>query len=206
MTGRRVGLLGGAFNPPHDGHLKLARLALEHLELDELRFVPTARSPHKPEPGGPDAFARLRLLEALLAGSGDPFRIETLELARGGTSYTVDTLEDLAAREPGTAWILVMGSDQLAGFPGWRRAARIAELASVAAAPRPGVPAELPAGTGLRPAPRWSGGPGECVWLPPTDLDLASTRLRRQLAAGAGDPAGLPPQVLAAIRHEHLYR
>ncbi|HEX9010667.1 MAG TPA: nicotinate (nicotinamide) nucleotide adenylyltransferase [Holophagaceae bacterium] len=207
MSLRRVGLLGGAFNPPHEGHLKLARLALEHLELDELRFVPTALSPHKPDPGGPEGPVRLRLLERLLETADGPFRIETLELARGGTSYTVDTLEDLAAREPGAGWILVMGSDQLPGLASWHRAERIFQLASVAVSPRPGaLPGEL-AVPGLHPAARWSGRPGERVWLPPTDLDLASTALRRRLAADpSADPGGLPPQVLAAIRSENLYR
>ncbi len=206
MTGRRVGLLGGAFNPPHDGHLTLARLALEHLDLDELRFVPTARSPHKPDPGGPDGPTRLRLLEALLAEAGDRCRIETLELVRGGTSYTVDTLEDLTAREPGTAWILVMGSDQLAGLPTWRRTERIVALAALAVAPRPGAPLEVPDLPGLRPVDRWSGAPGEWLWLPSTELDLASTTLRARLAADRNaDPGGLPPEVLAAIRSEHLY-
>jgi nicotinate-nucleotide adenylyltransferase len=204
---RRVGLLGGAFNPPHEGHLKLARLALEHLELDELRFVPTALSPHKPDPGGPGGPARLRLLERLLETTGGPFRIETLELARGGTSYTVDTLEDLAAREPGAGWILVMGSDQVPGLSRWRRASRIFQLASVAIAPRPGTPKDDLSVPGLRAVERWSGGPGEQVWLPPTDLDLASTVLRDCLAADpTANPDGLPPQVLAAIRAENLYR
>jgi len=203
---RRVGLLGGAFNPPHDGHLKLARLALEHLDLDELRFVPTALSPHKPDPGGPDGPTRLRLLAGLLAEAGDRCRLETLEVDRGGTSYTVDTLEALTAREPGTGWILLMGSDQLAGLPRWHRAERIFQLASVAIAPRPGVPLVEP-GVPLRPVERWSGRPGERVWLPPTDLDLASTALRDRLAADpARDPGGLPSQVLAAIRSENLYR
>ncbi|GLH70759.1 putative nicotinate-nucleotide adenylyltransferase [Geothrix rubra] len=207
MTSRRVGLLGGAFNPPHDGHLKLARLALEHLELDELRFIPTALSPHKPDPGGPAGPVRLRLLERLLEAADGPFRIETLELARGGRSYTVDTLEDLAAREPGSGWILIMGSDQLPGLSHWHRAPRIFQLASVAISPRPGTRLDDLAVPGLRPADQWSGRPGERVWLPPTDLDLASTALRGRLAADpSADPGGLPPQVLAAIRSENLYR
>ena len=207
MSLRRVGLLGGAFNPPHDGHLKLARLALEHLELDELRFMPTALSPHKPDPGGPEGPVRLRLLERLLETADGPFRIETLELARGGPSYTVDTLEDLAAREPGVGWILVMGSDQLTGLPRWRRAERIFQLASVAISPRPGARLDDLSVPGLHPVEQWSGHPGERVWLPPTDLDLASTTLRSRLAADpSADPGGLPPQVLAAIRAENLYR
>lgn len=203
----RVGLLGGAFNPPHEGHLKLARLALEHLGLDELRFVPTAISPHKPDPGGPDAEARLHLLAEALRAFDPRCRVERLEVDRGGTSYTVDTLEALVVREPGTAWILVMGSDQLAGFATWRHPERILQLASLAVALRPGAPADVPAVPGLRPASVWSGGTGELVWLPSTDTDLASTELRCRLAADpTQNPAGIPPQVLAAIRAENLYR
>lgn len=208
----RVGLLGGAFNPPHEGHLKLARLALEHLELDELRFVPTALSPHKADPGGPDTAARLRLLERALEGFDPRAKVEPAEIERGGTSYTVDTLEMLTRREPGTSWILIMGSDQLPGLPRWRQVARIFELASAAVALRPGAAfakPDLPGPDlpGLRLAERWSGRPGECVFLPTTDLALASTDLRGQLqAAPHEDPGGLPPQVLGTIRSENLYR
>jgi nicotinate-nucleotide adenylyltransferase len=203
----RIGLLGGAFNPPHNGHLKLARLALEHLGLDELRFVPTAVSPHKPDPGGPSAEARLHLLAGALQAFDPRCRVERLEVDRGGASYTVDTLEALTAREPGAAWILVMGSDQLPGLSRWRRPERVFQLASAAVALRPGAAADLPSVPGLRPAATWSGGPGEFVWLPSTELDLASTELRLRLAADpAHDPEGIPDQVLAAIRSENLYR
>lgn len=204
----RIGLLGGAFNPPHEGHLKLARLALDHLELDELRFIPTAGSPHKPEPAGsPSPAARLHLLEEALRAFDPRCRVDRLEVDRGGTSYTVDTLEDLAGREPLTQWILIMGSDQLPGLPQWRQPDRILELASLAVALRPENPAALPLLPGLHTKAHWSGGPGELVWLPDTGTDLASTRLRLSLAADpAHAPAGLPAQVLAAIRAENLYR
>ena len=94
----RIGLLGGTFNPPHAGHLKLAELAVRALGLDELRLVPTAIPAHKPAPAL-DGPARIRLLRDL------PYKVETLEVDRGGPSYTVDTLEALAAREPGHQWI-----------------------------------------------------------------------------------------------------
>jgi nicotinate-nucleotide adenylyltransferase len=203
----RIGLLGGAFNPPHEGHLKLARLALDHLDLDELRFVPTALSPHKPDPGGPDAATRLRLLSEALEGFDALCRIEPLELERGGPSYTVDTLETLADREPGSAWILVMGSDQLRGLPRWRHVGRVFELASAAVAVRPGSPFLMPDLPGLRLVPAWSGQPGELVALPATELDLASSGLRGRIqAAPQEDPGGLPAQVLGTIRSENLYR
>lgn len=203
----RIGLLGGAFNPPHEGHLELARLALAHLELDELRFVPTALSPHKEDPGGPTPEARRQLLDLALVGLDPRCKVDPLELERGGRSYTVDTLEALADREPGAQWILIMGSDQLPGLPAWRRPERVFALASAAVALRPGAPFQAPEVPGLRLVDRWSGAPGELVSLPTTDLDLASTTLRDRLRdAPEADPAGLPPQVLSAIRSETLYR
>jgi ribosome silencing factor RsfS/YbeB/iojap/nicotinate (nicotinamide) nucleotide adenylyltransferase len=196
---RRVGLLGGTFNPPHAGHLKLADIAMEALGLDEVRLVPTALPPHKAAPAL-DGPARLRLLREL------PYPVETLEIDRGGASYTVDTLEALAAREPGCAWILVMGSDQLAGFAAWKRPERILELASLAVAPRPGVPEEPPpALLEGRFRTSWSGSPGEVVHLPGTNLEVASTDLRRELGRGR-EPGGIPHEVLAVICRENQYR
>jgi nicotinate-nucleotide adenylyltransferase len=200
----RVGLLGGTFNPPHFGHLKLAEIALKALGLDEVRFIPTASPPHKAAAGNPGGATRIRLLEAALAASGLPFRVEPLEVDRGGTSYTVDTLETLAAREA-CGWIFLMGGDQLDGFPAWRRPERVLELAALAVAPRPGWPVlELPVLLAGRERPSWSGGPGELIRLPGTELDLASTRLREELGRG-GTPDGIPAQVLAAILREQQY-
>ena len=202
----RVGLLGGAFNPPHEGHLQLARLALEHLDLDELRFVPTAISPHKPDPGSPSAEARLRLISEALLDFDPRVKLEPLELERGGKSYTVDTLEALTLSEPHNQWILLMGSDQLPGLSQWRHVERVFALASAAVALRPGAPFEALELPGLQVKSRWSGAPGELVRLPSTELDLASTDLRACLQARpVEDPAGLPPQVLRTIRTENLY-
>ena len=202
---KRVGVLGGTFNPPHSGHLKLAEISLRALALDEVRFVPNAVPPHK-EAALPPASARLLFLEAALAATGLPYRISLLEWERGGASYTVDTLEALAAAEPGCAWIFLMGSDQLPGFPGWKRPERILELASLAVAPRPGhEAAPLPGLLEGRLHARWSGQPGEVVWVPGTELDLASTALREELVRGKV-PDGIPPQVMAAILRENQYR
>jgi len=190
---------------PHMGHLKLAELSLEALGLDEVRFIPNAAPPHKAD-NSPQGAVRLRLLEAALAATGLPFRVSALEVDRGGLSYTVDTLETLAAQEPGQAWIFLMGSDQLPGFPSWKRAERILELASLAVAPRPGHDVtHLPALLEARVKPSWSGAPGELIWLPGTELPLASRELREDLARGK-TPDGLPPQVIAAILRENQYR
>jgi len=201
---RRVGLLGGAFNPPHLGHLRLATLAMEHLALRELRFVPTACSPRKPSEGE-DGPARLRLLQVAVEGLGTSVSVDPIELDRGGISYTVDTLEALALREPGTAWIWLLGSDQLAQFDQWKNGARILELASLAVALRPGCPNAVPESLAERLRGSWSGGPGELVWLPSTELELSSSQLRQGISQGRV-PDGLPIQVQAAIERENLYR
>ncbi|MBI3129931.1 MAG: nicotinate (nicotinamide) nucleotide adenylyltransferase [Acidobacteria bacterium] len=206
---KRVGLLGGAFNPPHLGHLKLAKLALEHLDLDELRVMPAAQSPLKPSPSGPSAEARFGLAQMAFGGLDPRVILERHELDRGGTSYTVDTLEALRAASPEATFILVLGSDQLALLPRWHRMDRILELASFAMAPRPGAPVTLPEGFPARVVTAWTGAPGEFLLLPATELDLASTLLRSKLSAGAADDslaADLPPEVLAAITRENLYR
>ena len=205
----RIGLLGGAFNPPHLGHLKLAELALHHLELDELRFVPTAVSPHKPKVEGPDSRSRLALLKAALKGFPGPVNIEMAELDRGGTSYCAETLEALAEREPEGEWILVLGSDQLPGLPHWHRFSRVLELASVAVAPRPAFRETLPDFLSSRERSRWSGAPGEMVWLPGTELPYASSVLRLglgQLLDPIAEVEGLSPQVMAVITAENYYR
>ncbi len=203
-TRPRVGLLGGAFDPPHLGHLRLATLALEGLSLDELRFVPTATSPHK-APSEGDAALRRRLIEISLESLGGPCSLEPIELDRGGVSYTVDTLEALTSREPGNTWIWILGSDQLAAFGAWKNGARILELASLAIAPRPGWGMSVPEALAGLQREVWSGAPGELVWLPGTELDLSSSHLRAEISAG-GLPEGLPIQVRAAIDRENLYR
>ena len=202
----RIGLLGGAFTPPHAGHLRLAELGWRALGLAEVRFVPTATSPHKPEPAEtPAPEARVRLLEEALKDLPFPVCVATLELARGGISYTVDTIEALRAVEPGHQWILLLGSDQLALLPQWHRLDRILELAALAVARRPGAETPPPPVHAHRICGHWSGAPGEIVWLPPTDLDLASSGIRARLAARQPGP-GLPAAVEAAIMRENLYR
>ena len=206
---RRIGLLGGAFNPPHLGHLKLATLALAHLDLDELRIMPAGQSPLKPAPEGVSSAQRLALVRAAFAELDPRIRLERHELDQPGPSYTADTLEALLAREPDAAFILVLGSDQLALLPQWRRVDRILQLAAVAMAPRPGAPDDLPEGFPGKVVEAWSGAPGEFVWLPGTDLNLASAVLRSKLAKGLAEGSlveALPPQVLAAISKENLYR
>jgi nicotinate-nucleotide adenylyltransferase len=213
---RRVGLLGGSFDPPHGGHLRLAALAFECLTLDELRFVPAMASPQKKAPTAPPE-ARLTMLGAMLVGT--PFAIETIEIESGHSpNYTVDTLEALSKREPDAAWILVMGMDQALGFRNWRDSTRVLELASIAVAPRPsGAAAEsgqaLPVALSSCVSSEWLGALGQAVLLPSTEMDISSGQIRERVASAKshGDGNGraalkdLPERVCAVISENDLY-
>ena len=135
----RLGLLGGSFDPIHYGHLLLAECAREQLGLDEVWFLPAAGAPHKQQRRQTGIALRLQMLE--LATAGNPaFRVSDLEARRGGTSYTVDTLEALHAAESGRELVFLVGADMLNDLPHWRRAERVCELATIAAACRVAAP------------------------------------------------------------------
>ena len=115
---KRVGLFGGSFDPVHNAHVALATLALAQLQLDEVRWIPACRSSQKARKLAPaaDREAMVRL-----AIAGEPrFVLDCVELRRGGVSYTLDTVRELAAAEPDNEWVLILGQDQYAGLHTWR--------------------------------------------------------------------------------------
>lgn len=137
-AGRKIGVLGGAFNPPHVGHLVLAQEALHELELDELLLVPTGQAPHKliePEPG-PEV--RLEMTR-LAVETFDGVAVSDIEVSRDEPSWAYRTLELLGDRYPESELTFVMGADAAAGLAGWRRPERVLELARIGVAVRPGI-------------------------------------------------------------------
>ncbi|NOY42347.1 MAG: nicotinate (nicotinamide) nucleotide adenylyltransferase [Planctomycetes bacterium] len=124
----RLGIFGGSFDPVHRGHLVLANCCLEQASLDALWFVPAARQPLKP--GGPIATDAHRLAMLEFAASSRPkFEVSTIELDRGGISYTAETLETILQRHPKAELFFPMGADSLADLPHWHRAADVCRLA-----------------------------------------------------------------------------
>ncbi len=133
----RIGVFGGTFDPPHAGHALVAGDACEALALDTVLWIPAARQPLKDAPPLAPAGDRRRMVE--LAIEGDPrFSVDTVELDRGGLSFTVDTLEALAERRRGARLVLLVGADAWASFERWRDPQRILELAEVAVIARAG--------------------------------------------------------------------
>ena len=131
----RIGVYGGSFDPVHIGHLLLAECCREQAALDRVLFVPAATQPHKQDRRLADPLHRVDMLR--LATGGHPaFDVATLEIDRGGVSYTVDTLAAVKSAHPAAELCLLLGPDALAGLPTWREPRRIAELAKLVAVER----------------------------------------------------------------------
>ncbi len=137
MKKERIAVFGGSFHPVHSGHIALAKHALEALSLDRVLFVVDRIPPHKTLAEGASDAQRVDMLR--LAVSDEPrFSVETLELEREGTSYTVDTLTELHRREPDAEFFFLMGSDMLLSFSTWRMPEQIAKLATLVCTVREG--------------------------------------------------------------------
>ena len=139
VTAAPIGLLGGSFDPIHYGHLQLARDALKHLPLAEVRFLPAAQPWQK----SPITAAEHRAQMVQLAIADHPrFTLDMREIERGGVTYTIDTLHALRLALPDHPLVLIMGSDQFARFDTWRDWQQIPELARIAVAQRAGAPVQ----------------------------------------------------------------
>lgn len=180
----RIGIFGGAFDPPHVGHRIVAMDLVEALELDRLLVVPAARPPHRTTAWP----AETRLALARSAFAGDPrIEVSDLELRRDGPSYTVDTLEQVRASHPDARLFLVVGRDQYEKFGAWHRPERIVELAELVVMRRDGK------------APR-SDGRYPFREVDVTRVDLASTDVRNRLAEGRSIRYLVPEAIHDAVR------
>ena len=126
----RIGIYGGAFNPPHTGHIRAAEYAVQALNLDKLLLIPSCTSPHKPLPAGSAEPAQRLAMTKLWAG--EKMEVCDLELSRGGTSYTYETVEQLKLRYPDDELILFMGTDMFLSFHTWKEPERILACVSLA--------------------------------------------------------------------------
>ncbi len=199
MTRRRVGVLGGTFDPIHHGHLFSAAAAAAAVGLERVLLVPAAQSPFKPQAMAP---ATDRLAMARLVAAEDPLlEVSTVDLDRPPPSYTVDTLATLAARQPETDWYLILGTDALQELLEWREPERLLDLCRVVAVSRPGYPLELPLAAAARLGPRVA----RITLVRMPLLEISSTDLRRRLAQGEPVRYLLPASVERYIRARGLY-
>ncbi len=196
----RIGIYGGTFNPPHVGHLICAQEALIQLGLDRVLFIPACVPPHKSVPDDPGAEHRLGMCQAAVADD-ERFEVSDLEVKRGGTSYTLDTLEELNTSVPNSDLFLILGADMAASLPRWHRPERILELATLALAGRAGTP-DTAVTEALSSVP---GGERARHFDMPT-IDLSSTVIRTRAAAGQSIRYLVPDSVAHYIRSHSLYQ
>jgi nicotinate-nucleotide adenylyltransferase len=126
----RIGIFGGSFNPVHVGHLIAAECAREQAGLDRVLFVPAALPPHKQDRTLAPAEQRVEMLHLAVDGH-EAFAVSTIEIDRGGVSWTVETLAALRAARPDDDLVLLLGPDAVADLPGWREPERIADRAEL---------------------------------------------------------------------------
>jgi nicotinate-nucleotide adenylyltransferase len=196
----RIGVYGGTFNPPHLGHLVCAQEAYLQLGLDRILLVPAARPPHKPVPEDPGTDHRLAL-SRLAIGDDERMDVCELEITRGGTSFTVDTLKELKSTDPDSELFLILGGDNAAGLPSWREPETIIELAIPALAGRRGT-----SWSAVEEAmAKLSGGDRAVRFAMPT-VEISSTMIRRRAAAGRSIRYLVPDAVAGYIAEHRLYQ
>ena len=189
---KRIGLFGGSFDPVHNGHVMLADTALDELLLDLLYLIPAAQSPFKPDDKPADNASRVELLRLAFAGS-ENCEVDEQELQRGGTSYTIDTVRDYAARQPAAELTCLIGADHVPMLPQWRDVDRLASCTAFAAVPRPGeATVDFPA-------------PFRGQWLRGAPVDVSASDIRARVREGRPFEHLVPPAVAEAIRELTLY-
>ena len=198
---RRIGVLGGTFDPPHVGHLWLAALAADALDLDRVLFMPAAKPPHKGQrliSKGTD-----RLLMTRLAIHTDPtFELSPLEMERPGPSYTIDSVAELKRLYREAQLYLLMAADSLAQIDGWREPDRLLDEIEWAVGPRTGT--ELPDRSALE--DRFGDRASRVHLLQGPAFDVSSSEIRRRVAAGHTIRYLVPREVEELIIDRELYR
>lgn len=186
---RKIGILGGTFDPPHLGHLIIANEVLDHLDLDEVKFMPNQEPPHKTRHTGTNAVQRLKMLE--LAIEGHPkFSLETIELERQGRSFTYDTINDLKQIHPGVDFYFIIGGDMVEYLPNWYRIDELINLVQFVGTNRPHFRLETTY-------------PIQYVQVP--QVDISSTLIRNRIKAGKSVKYLLPDKVIRYIEENMLY-
>ena len=212
----RMGILGGTFDPIHEGHMAMAECAMRHARLDRVLMIPCNRPPHKDRPDLTGAFHRFAML-ALSIQDRDGFVASDLELQRGEISYTVDTLGEIAADRPDDDLFLILGSDSFVELDTWRAPEEILSAVGLLVVPRPGIEAgeiasRAPAALRkilLPDSSHASGADREslpfAVVVESNPVDLSSTTIRTRARDGRPISGMVPAPVETYIRKQGLY-
>jgi nicotinate-nucleotide adenylyltransferase len=196
----RVGVFGGAFNPPHLGHLVCAQEVLLQLQLERVLFVPVGQAPHRELDDDPGREVRLEMVELAIA-SDERFAVSRVEVDRDGPSYTSDTLELLRKESPDDELFLILGGDQAAALSTWHEPEKVLERATVAAVERLGSSRSA---IGIK-LSRLRGS-DRVRHLDMPVIQISSTGIRRRVREGRPIRYLVPGEVEGYIATHELYR
>lgn len=211
----KIGIFGGSFDPIHYGHINSMHTVREKMDLDKILVMPTAESPLKVKTQGESPEARVEMIQRGLKGEGDFFEISDLEIKRGGTSYTIDTLRELQNQGNDDQFFLIIGVDQLEQFDQWKNFEEILNRVDLVVTSRPGLQfpkilRQFP--SGIVPLIEDFDGQvailknGHSIFLVQLDdVEASSSEIRRKLRLGQPIHGLVPNEVIEYIRSENLY-
>ena len=185
---KKVGLLGGTFDPPHYGHLLIAEEVHRTLDLDEVWFIPSQEPPHKEKARTPARY-RVKMVEAAIE-SNSHFRLHSIEVERSGKSYTIDTVKALKENNPETAFFFIIGADMVEYLPNWYKIEELISLVEFIGVKRPDHELHSPYSV-------------KEVEVPA--VDISSTMIRERLQTGTTARYLVTDPVLQVIKENHLY-
>lgn len=187
---KRIGIMGGTFNPPHLGHLVMADQVLTQLGLDRILFMPDATPPHVDHKLTIAAEDRVRMVADSIATNRN-FGIELSEVQRGGVSYTYDTMLALKQRHPEVDYYFIIGGDMVAYLPKWYRIDELVKLVQFVGVKRTAYPVQTPY---------------PVIWVDAPVLDISSTMIRNRVRQGQSIRYLVADPVADFIRKRGLYR
>jgi nicotinate-nucleotide adenylyltransferase len=186
---KKIGILGGTFDPPHQGHLLIANEVLSELSLDEIWFMPNQEPPHKKKSESVKNEERLHMLE--MAIGGNPlFKIETIELERKGPSFTVDTIKILNHQYPNHHFFFIIGADMIEYLPKWHQIDELIKLVQFVGVERPkySIKTDYP-----------------IIYVDVPAFDVSSSMIRERIKHGKTVRYLLPDSVIEYIGEKQLY-
>lgn len=198
----RIGVFGGSFDPVHMGHLTIAQDAVEQLELDRLMFIPASVSPLKQGRKITDGRVRLEMLQLAVEGNLR-FEVSDIELRRGGVSYTIETVQQVQAKNPGAELFLIVGLDSLAELHLWREVDRLLELCTVVPFARGGEDPARIAGK-IQLSKEWKNRLLDRM-IRIHEIEISASEIRMRLAEGLSIRYLVPPEVELYIAEHGLY-
>lgn len=207
-----IGILGGTFDPIHNGHLRTALDVQQCLSLEEVRFIPCGEPPHRITPVA-DPIQRLCMVRAAIA-TQEKFKLDDREIKRKGPSYMVDTLTSLKQDFSDKSLCLILGTDAFNGLEQWHRWQQIFELANIVVMQRPAIKGRNELNKRLLSLLKHRlvdvdefkrKKHGAITFVPVTQMDISATSIRKQWQQGKDIQYLLPDSVLTLIRQQHIY-